>query len=112
MTSLSNKRNILMEKGEIKMKEFEYKEITKTEKILKGIVCNECKTEINKANGFSFYYEVTTHHDHWGNDSGDSYRYGDLCSIECLTKNMTEYYENKSNDSGYFYDIETEIVTQ
>ena len=37
------------------------------------------------------YYEVTTHHNDWGNDSVDSYEYFDVCSPDCANKLWEEY---------------------
>lgn len=37
------------------------------------------------------YYEVTTHHNDWGNDSVDSYGYFDACSPDCAYKLWEEY---------------------
>ena len=37
------------------------------------------------------YYEITTHHNDWGNDSGDSYEHFDACSPDCAYKMWEEY---------------------
>jgi len=37
------------------------------------------------------YYEVTTHHNDWGNDSVDSYEHFDACSPDCAYKLWEEY---------------------
>jgi len=37
------------------------------------------------------YYEVTTHHNDWGNDSVDSYEYFDVCSPDCAYKLWGKY---------------------
>lgn len=84
------------------MKKYETKEVTITKTVEKviGIVCDECKNDIpNKE-----YFEVTTSHNQWGNDSIDSVNELDICSLNCLTKNMNEYYKNGSHT--YQYEIE------
>jgi len=40
------------------------------------------------------YYEITTHHNDWGNDSIDSYEHFDACSPECAYKLWDEYIHN------------------
>ena len=42
------------------------------------------------------YYEVTTHHNDWGNDSVDSYDYFDACSPDCAHKLWEEYIRNSA----------------
>ena len=37
------------------------------------------------------YYEITTHHNDWGNDSVDSYEHFDACSPDCACKLWEEY---------------------
>lgn len=37
------------------------------------------------------YYEITTHHNDWGNDSVDSYEHYHACSPECALKFAGEY---------------------
>ena len=37
------------------------------------------------------YYEVTTHHHDWGNDSVDSYEHFDACSPDCAYKLWEKY---------------------
>ena len=43
------------------------------------------------------YYEVTTSHGDWGNDSWESLHIYDICSDECLSKMFDEYLKFKSN---------------
>lgn len=74
------------------------------------IICDECRREIrnreniNKRLRGSHYYEVTTHHHDWGNDSIDSYKYLDFCSFECMVEYMKRYYE--SGNGSESYDVE------
>lgn len=69
---------------------YEVKEHIVVDKVLvsRQMFCDVCEKEITKGVG---YYEVTTHHNDWGNDSIDSYDYSDVCSVECLKKKFDEY---------------------
>lgn len=72
-----------------------------------GVECDECGKEIRnketmkKRFGSYPYYEVTTHHSDWGNDSVDSYEYYDLCSLDCLMTHMKRYYDKASGSEEY-----------
>jgi len=81
------------------MKKTVYEMVTKEvkEKISELITCDECGAVIKDWK----HYEVTTHHSDWGNDSIDSYENLDLCSKECLIKNMKEYFESSNGSEEY-----------
>ena len=85
------------------MKRYVKKEVVKEEKVLHAIHCDECQTDILNSNS-DFYYEVTTHDRVWGLDSSESFEYLDICSFNCLTENMGEYFKNAEPTSSY--DIE------
>lgn len=87
------------------MKLYDRKEVIKFEKVLKTIVCDECKSDINKLDTDT-YFSVSTHHSRWGNDSVDSWEYLDFCSYKCLTSNMEKYFQDASYTDSY--DIELE----
>jgi hypothetical protein len=87
------------------MKIYEEKEVMKKEKILKTVICDECKKDINQLET-DHYYSVSTHHSRWGNDSGDSWEYLELCSYDCLLKNIKKYFSNAGDTDSY--DIERE----
>lgn len=59
--------------------------------------CDRCGKLILKKNEDKTIYcigkhwKLTTGHDDWGNDSCDSIVYKDICSIECLEKELHEY---------------------
>lgn len=88
------------------MIEYESVPVTKYEQRIVKIICDMCETSISKENGYKVYFEVTTHHDHWGNDSGDSYEHEELCSVKCLSEHMSDYYKN-ADENGLYYEIET-----
>lgn len=76
------------------MKKYEEKEIVKIDRVLTKVVCDTCKKEI-EAN--KFYYQVTTGHNDWGNDSLESIENKDICSDECLTEEFKKYIELESD---------------
>lgn len=58
-------------------------------------ICDVCKKEIQENKS---YWELTTHHNDWGNDSCESYEYFDTCSKECLRNKFEEYIEISDNN--------------
>lgn len=78
----------------------EYKTIEKIVKtdIPTSIKCDICKKEITGK-----FWNLTTHHHDWGNDSIDSYEHFDLCSRECINKALDDYINNcKTSDTQCF----------
>lgn len=77
--------------------EFETKTHTVTEKVLvKEIrLCDVCGKEIKNGNS---YWELSTHHHDWGNDSCESYEGFDICSKGCLRVKFEEYLERSKGD--------------
>lgn len=78
----------------------EYKTIEKIVKtdIPTCIKCDICKKEITGK-----FWNLTTHHHDWGNDSIDSYEHFDLCSRECINKALDDYINNcKTSDTQCF----------
>ena len=71
-------------------KEYEVKTHTVTERVCisKITYCDICKKDIDTDKG---YWELTTGHHDWGNDSVDSIEYFDICSEDCLRKKFDEY---------------------
>lgn len=83
------------------MRKYEEKEVTKTENVLVEVVCDTCRKTIDTKDRSKHYYEVTTHHSRWGNDSADTYRFLDFCSYECLLENMNDYFKNGADTDCY-----------
>lgn len=78
----------------------EYMEVTHT--VTESIVVNETRY-CDVCNGVikdnESYWEVTTHHHDWGNDSCESYEDFDICSEVCLREKFDEYIrESMAND--------------
>lgn len=85
--------------------------ITKT---LTAVQCDICKKTINaKSGGWGNdpdrYYEVTTGHRDWGNDSCDSIETRDICP-DCIVKFVEEYLDECSNRDTAYLNIESECV--
>ena len=83
------------------MRKYKRKEIKKYEEIENETICDICKKQILGEEDYktsfrtkmSHFYEITTHHNDWGNDSVDSYEYFDACCEECLFKFLKEYFD-------------------
>ena len=65
------------------------KEIVKENRKLEYIRCDKCKKKINDD---MLFYDVTTHHHDWGNDSIDSYVRMQICP-DCIIKFTQQYLE-------------------
>ena len=81
-------------------REYEIKTHTVTERVMvkETTYCDICGGEINADNG---YWELTTHHYGWGNDSCDSYEHFDACSETCLKAKFSEYIKESSKYDEY-----------
>ena len=82
------------------------KKVTKITRKVTGIKCDICKKiipvdEYDK----SMYFDVTTGHNDWGNDSWESREHMDICP-DCITKFVTEYLQDAAGTSRYI-EIET-----
>lgn len=83
------------------------KVVYKTVKKLVGIKCDKCGKMIltdNKEKYSNRYFEVSTGHRDWGNDSVDSIENYDLCA-SCVGEFATEYLESAKGTA--WIDIET-----
>lgn len=76
----------------------EAKKIVVMRDYIVGKKCDVCGKEIlptaiphKYEEPFYDYYEITTHHNDWGNDSIDSYEHFDACSPDCAFKLWEEY---------------------
>ena len=75
----------------------------------KKIICDCCrkviaKTEENKSINVT-YYEVTTGHNDWGNDSCDSIEKFYYCSEQCLHKAFMNYYLAKGKVGSAYFNV-------
>lgn len=84
----------------------EYKTIETITKIdkLAGIKCDICKKEITGK-----YWQLTTHHDDWGNDSIESYSHYDLCSKECINKALDDYINDCEDSCTQCFELEQDF---
>lgn len=86
-------------------RKYETKTHTITENVIveEWHICDVCQKKIET----NSYWELTTHHNDWGNDSYESYEYFDVCSKECLRKKFEEYIEQSDNDiNTMFFEVE------
>ena len=58
------------------------------------VICDVCKTVLGKNDGF---FQVTTHHDRWGNDSIDTFETRHFCCKECMDSFLDGYWDNPKN---------------
>ena len=75
------------------MKLYTEKQVLIKKYVLEKIKCDICKKDIEDET----YYEVTTSHNEWGNDSWESLHTADICSDKCLSKMFNEYLELNSD---------------
>jgi hypothetical protein len=47
------------------------------------------------------HYEVATYHHDWGENSSDSFEYLDICSMNCLSEHMKEYFDGARGTEEY-----------
>jgi hypothetical protein len=76
-------------------KEYELKTITQRVCVKSTVHCDVCDCAIDDNNG---YWELTTGHHDWGNDSVESIKHFDLCSESCLRKKFDEYVKESGED--------------
>lgn len=99
------------------------KEVTVTEKrvIGKQIYCDTCEKLIfdtqdidtynNPCRHRTQYWEVTTGHYDWGNDSCDSVETQQYCSKECLTKAFKKYLKRTEDKiSTEYFEINNQRI--
>lgn len=78
-----------------------------TERVLIGetMYCDICGKEIKKDTG---YWNVTTGHHDWGNDSHESIEHFDVCSDSCLLMKFSGYINASYRDDFNTKYIEVE----
>lgn len=83
------------------MKRYSKEKVIREKEILVKTSCDQCRKEIPKN---AHYYEVTTGHRDWGMDSPRDNK--DICSDECLTKELNEFLKESSHTK--YIEIERE----
>ena len=78
-------------------REYEVKTHTVTERVCgkETMHCDVCNGVID---GNKAYWELTTGHHDWGNDSCESIEHFDVCSESCLMKKFSEYVKESGSD--------------
>jgi len=84
----------------------EYKSVEKlvTIKVEEIVKCDFCGKEITGK-----FWQLTTHHNDWGNDSIDSYEHFDLCSRECINRALDDYIKNCKVSDTQCFELEQEV---
>lgn len=83
------------------MRKYKKEEIKQIKEIENEIICDICNKKIKEEEDYktpyrtkmTHFYEVSTHHNDWGNDSIDSFEYRDICSEECLFEFLKKYFD-------------------
>ena len=63
----------------------ETKEVTEFKQVVIGRKCDVCQKESYGVYFPDNWHRFDTHHNDWGNDSGESYEYHEVCSAECYS---------------------------
>lgn len=69
------------------------------------IRCDSCNKKIVDKEK---YFEVTTGHNDWGNDSRDSIKHLDICE-KCLDKYVGDYFKKTKKSYTAYINIESEV---
>ena len=83
-------------------KKYINKKVEVNKRVLDGVICDTCNKEIKEG----LYFEVTTGHHRWGNDSVESIEEFDYCSKDCLDVAYDEYYEKMFETCYFNIDVE------
>lgn len=85
----------------------EIKTAYKVTRTMTGVECDVCKKILSvDKRGDDRYFEVTTGHHDWGNDSIDSVKTIDVCP-ECLNKYVADYFKDSEDSYTAYLDIAT-----
>lgn len=87
------------------MRKTQEKEVITIDEVEIAVICDVCQKEIlneedlktARRTKHSYFYEVYTSHRDWGNDSGESLAFKDICSDECLLQFLQEYLKDESH---------------
>jgi hypothetical protein len=93
----------------IKLSEKGEQVVYKTRRLVEGVKCDACGKFIKASNDYwdrdaTKYYEVTTGHRDWGNDSCESIKRQDICP-DCIRNFVGEYLLTESLTA--YIEIET-----
>lgn len=89
------------------MRRYEHRKVERMEKVLIGVCCSECKKKLNEGD---LFFDVTTHHNHWGSESIESIERHELCSMKCLQIHLKIHFEHEGFVDGMSYEIETDTL--
>jgi len=76
------------------------------------IICDKCgKVIFDFVDGNSHnkidacYFQLTTGHHDWGNDSPDSVKCDELCCETCVINALADYFENSKGSSTAYFEL-------
>lgn len=79
------------------MKNYVKGEVKRIQEVLVSVVCDECK-KVHECNEVpNDWIEFSSHHDEWGNDSVDSYKYYLACSPQCYKEQFKKAVKDLSS---------------
>ena len=93
------------------------KEVEVDEVVGERFICDECGKEVqfyitgHKTYADLEYYDVTTGHDDWGNDSCDSIEHNGYCCADCLRKAFDKWVEENEHSSTAYFEIHKEVYS-
>lgn len=81
----------------------------KLTKTVTGVKCDVCGRIIPVGDNNNRYYEITTGHNDWGNDSWESRKTIDVCP-ECTPIYIADYLKKNAHSNTAYLEVETETV--
>lgn len=68
------------------------------ESVAYGTKCDQCGTVCNTTDP-SGWHGFSKQHSDWGSDSGDSYEYYDVCSVDCYLTKLAGVLNDEDSDT-------------
>lgn len=70
------------------------------QEVTKYIECDVCEKRVKGKEPPEDWFHFSHSHQGWGNDSIDSLKYFDVCSVTCFTVQLRESIESVKNNTG------------
>lgn len=93
--------------AEVVIKEEVTETVTHTVDRIKALKCDVCGKEFTGK-----YWDLTTQHSDWGNDSCESIKSFDLCSKECVQKKLDEYFKKCEHSDTQEFHLEQDYFKE
>ena len=102
--------------SEVIITETKTETVTHEVKTVKALKCDVCGKEITAKDDIRIrgikYWELTTQHNDWGNDSVDSIEYFDLCSENCVRAKLEKYFADCKRSFTQRFELNQETFIQ